>query len=101
MKKQLPIRSKVEIAERIGEIIQCLHAGRRSEADMLFEEVKSRSLFLEDPIQQDVLMFAESVQFQASYDPWHLVNKEIEKAADKLIEDLGFMPPPNGTSIRS
>lgn len=97
MKKELPIRSKVEIAERIGEIIQCLHAGRRSEADMLIEEVKGRSLFLEDPIQQDVLMFAESVQFQACYDPWHLISNDIQKAADKLIEDLGFMPPPKDT----
>ena len=95
MKKELPIRSKVEIAEKIGEIIQCLHRGQRSAADLLIEEVKSRSLFLEDPIQQDVLMFAESVQFQANYDPWHRINEEIQRAADRLIEDLGFTPPPN------
>lgn len=95
MKKELPIRSKIEIAEKIGEIIQCLHRGQRSAADLLIEEVKSRSLFLEDPIQQDVLMFAESVQFQAAYDPWHRINQEVERAADKLIEDLGFNPPPN------
>lgn len=93
MKKELPIRSKVEIIEKISEILQCLHRGQRSAADLLIEEVKSRSLFLEDPIQQDVLMFAESVQFQASYDPWHRISVEISKAADKLIEDLGFHPP--------
>ena len=94
MKKELPIRSKIEIAEKIGEILHCLHTGQRSAADLLIEEVKSRSLFLEDPIQQDVLIFAESVQFQASYDPWHRVNEEIRKAADRLIEDLGFTSPP-------
>lgn len=93
MRRALPIRSKVEIAEKIGEILQCLHRGQRSATDLLIEEVKSRSLFLEDPIQQDVLIFAESVQFQASYDPWHRVSEEISKAADKLIEDLGFNPP--------
>ncbi len=94
MKKELPIRSKIEIVEKIGKILHCLHTGQRSAADLLIEEVKSRSLLLEDPIQQDVLMFAESVQFQASYDPWHRVSGEIQTAADRLIEDLGFTPPP-------
>ncbi len=94
MKKQLPIRAKIEIAEKIGQILECLHKGQKPETNILIAEVKSRALFLEDPIQQDVLMFAESVQFQMAYDPWHKVNKEIEAAANKLIEDLGFTPPP-------
>ncbi len=94
MKKQLPIRAKVEIAEKIGQILQCFQKGQRSEVNLLIAEIKSRSLFLEDPIQQDVLMFAESVQFQTAYDPWRTISTEIETAANKLIEDLGFVPPP-------
>ncbi len=61
--------------------------------NQLLGEIKSRSLHLEDPIQQDVLMFSEAVQFQAGYDPWHLVTPTVEKMADQLVEALGFVPP--------
>jgi hypothetical protein len=93
MKKQLPIRAKIEIAEKIGQILHYFQKGQPQEVNALIAEVKSRALFLEDPIQQDVLIFAESVQFQEAYDPWHKISPEIEQAANKLIEDLGFTPP--------
>lgn len=88
--QELPFRSKLEMAEDIAQIIQCLHTGQRSAADLLIEELKTRSIFLDEKIQQDVLMFSEQVQFQYDYDPWHLVTGDIKKAADRLLEDLGF-----------
>jgi hypothetical protein len=90
---ELPIRAKVEMAKDIGEIIHFLHTGQRSAADLLIEDLKIRSVYLEETIQQDVLIFAEQIQFQYDYDPWHKVTGEVQKAADKLIEDLGFVPP--------
>lgn len=90
---ELPIRSKKEIAEGVGKILYFLHTGQRSAADLLIEELKIRSLYLDEEIQYALLVFVEEVQFQYAYDPWHKVTFEVEKAADKLIEDLGFSPP--------
>ena len=59
----------------------------------LIEELKNRSIYLDEKIQGDVLVFAEAVQFQISYDPWHQITPEIERAANQLIEDLGFISP--------
>ena len=92
-KRELPIRSKKQIIDRIKEVIHCLHTGQRSATNLLIEGLKSDSIYLEDPIQQDVLKFAEVVQFQAVYDAWHLITPEVEEAANRLIEDLGFTPP--------
>ena len=88
--QELPFRSKLEMLKDIAEIIQCLHRGRRKAADSLLEDLKIRSIFLDETIQQDVLMFASQVQFQYDYDPWHLVTSDIEKAANRLIDHLGF-----------
>jgi hypothetical protein len=90
---ELPIRAKKEMAEEIGEIIHYLHTGQRSAADLLIEDLKIRSVYLDESIQHDVLIFAEQIQFQYDYDPWHKVTGEIQTAADKLIENLGFKPP--------
>jgi hypothetical protein len=87
---ELPIRSKREMAQDIAEIIQCLHRGQRSQSDLLIEDLKARCTLLDKTIQQDVLIFAEQVQFQYVYDPWHRVTPEVQIAADRLIEDLGF-----------
>ena len=91
--EDLPIRTKVEMAEEVGEIIHALFTGHRPSADRLIENLKLRATTLDEAIQQDVLMFAEQVQFQYDYDPWHKVTPGVTKAADKLIEDLGFSPP--------
>jgi hypothetical protein len=91
--KELPIRSKLEMVQDLGKIIHYLHTGQRSAADLLIEDMKVRSIFMDDQIQQDVLSFAEQVHFQYDYDPLHQVTKEIQRAADKLLEDLGFSPP--------
>lgn len=88
--RELPVRSKIEMARNVAQIVQCLHEGRRSAADLLIEDLKTRAVFFEEKIQQDVLIFAEQVQFQYDYDPWHLVTGDIQKAADRLLEDLGF-----------
>lgn len=91
--KELPIRSKLEMAQDIGKIIHYLHTGQRSSVDLLIEDLKTRSVFMDEQIQQDVLSFSEQVCFQYDYDPWHTVTPNVQKAADKLIEDLGFRPP--------
>jgi hypothetical protein len=88
--QELPIRSKLEMVHDIVETIHSLHAGSLSTTHILLEDLKTRSLFLDLQIQQDVLMFCEQIEFQYAYDPWHNITPEIQKAADKLIEDLGF-----------
>ena len=91
--KELRLRSKSEMAKDIAEIISCLHHGHRSAVDLLIEDLKTRALFFDENIQQDVLVFIEQVMFQETYDPWHKVTAEVQKAADKLLEDLGFKRP--------
>jgi len=83
-----PIRSKIKMMQNIIEIIRCLHLGKRELAEALIEELKIRSIQLDEPIQQRVLMFVEQVQFQYAYDPWHKITPEVEKAADLLLESL-------------
>lgn len=90
---ELPIRSKLEMLDDIVQIIHYLHTGKRKAADPLIDDLKTRSMFLDERIQQDVLIFAEQVYFQYDYDPWHKVTPDVQKAADRLIEDLGFAKP--------
>ena len=90
---ELPIRSKLKMLDDIVQIIHYLHLGTRSAADPLIDDLKTRAIYFEDQIQQDVLTFAEQVHFQYDYDPWHKVTPEVQKAADKLINDLGFFIP--------
>ena len=87
---ELPIRSKRIMAQDVAEIIQCLHKGDRSYANLLIEDLKIRAINFDLTVQQDVLMFVESVQFQAVYDPWHKVTPDIEIAANRLLSDLGI-----------
>jgi hypothetical protein len=87
---ELPIRSKLEMLDDIVKIISFLHSGDRKKADHLIDDLKTRSIFLDEQIQQDVLIFAAQVHFQYDYDPWHKVTPEVQKAADHLIESLGF-----------
>lgn len=87
---ELPYQSKRIMAEDVVSVIRHLHTGSRTLAEPLLEDLKTRSLFLEEQIQQDVLIFSEQVLFQYDYDPWHKVTQEVQKAADRLIHDLGF-----------
>lgn len=88
--RELPIRSKLEMVQDIIDTLKSLHNGAQSTTHILLEDLKTRSLFLDLQIQQDVLIFCEQVEFQYAYDPWHKVTPEVQLAADKLIEDLGF-----------
>jgi len=87
---ELPYQSKRIMAEDVTFIIHYLHTGHRTLAEPLLEDLKTRSLFLDEQIQQDVLIFSEQVLFQYDYDPWHKITREVQKAADRLIHDLGF-----------
>lgn len=90
MFNELPIRAKREMVGDIVEIIHYLHLGDKMNCDRYVEDLKARCSILDEQVQQDVLIFVEQVQFQYAYDPWHKVTPEIEAAADRLIEDLGF-----------
>jgi len=90
-KGELPIRSKVAIRENIVKALQYMTEGNRMALESLIEDLKNRAIYLDETIQQDVLIFAEQVQFQYDYDPWHKITPDIKKAADRLIEDLGWM----------
>ncbi len=87
---ELPIKSKIKMLDEVVQIIHYLHAGIRQSADPLISDLKARALFLDEQIQQDVLMFAEQVHFQYDYDPWHKVSPEVTQAANRLIQDMGF-----------
>lgn len=91
---EIPFRSKQTMLDDVAQIVHYLHTGQRSSADLLIEDLKTRSLSFDPQIQQDVLMFAEQVQFQYDYDPWHKVTPDVQKAADKLIHDLGYSLKP-------
>lgn len=91
MNKELPIRLKVELIRNLKELMICLHQKKNSEAKRVSEEIKKVALFLSEEIQGDVLRFVEAVQFQEKYDP--VITKEVQEQADRLIEDLGFLPP--------
>jgi hypothetical protein len=86
----LPIRTKRAMAQDIAEIVHSLHAGQSKKTNALIDDLKIKSIDFDFTIQQDVLVFAEAVQFQATYDPSHPVSPEVQSAADKLLSDLGL-----------
>ena len=49
---------------------------------------------MDEDIQQKALSFVEQICFQYDYDRLHQVTPEVQKAADLLIEALGFRAPP-------
>ncbi len=92
--RELPIRLKIEMAQAVASIIKSLHEGQDSSLHMMIDNLKAHALFMDESIQQGVLAFSEQVLFQMVYDPWHAVTIPIENAADQLVEELGFCPPP-------
>lgn len=93
---ELPIRSKLNMLDDMIQIIHCLHTGKRKEAEKWMDDLKVRALFLDESIQHKVLIFCEQILFQYDYDPWHKVTREVQAAADELIETMGFFDKPNG-----
>jgi hypothetical protein len=87
---EIPIHAKDEMALDIGKIIHYLHVGKRKSAMPHIQDLKHRSVHLDEKIQQDVLMFVEQIEFQFAYDPWHNITEEVRKAADRLLHDLGL-----------
>lgn len=101
---ELPIRSKIAMLEDIIDAMEGLHRGLRKRIENSLKDLLLRALYLDEAIQQSALIFSEHVQFQYRYDPQHKVSEEIEKAADQLIENMGFSlsrikkPPPSFSS---
>ena len=87
---KLPIRSKLEMIQDVSEILLALHDGDRDLLERLVIDLKGHALCFDDMVQRDVLQFSENVQFQLLVDPNRLITADIEKAADRLVEDLGF-----------
>jgi hypothetical protein len=87
---QIPLRAKLDIVQEIAEVICLLHKGDQEAADKILKEMKIRSIFLDEEIQRNVLIFAEQVDFQYDYDPWHKVTPDVQRAADQLINSLGL-----------
>ena len=50
---ELPIRSKIEVAQEVGQIIRCLALGQQSRVNTLIDELKNRSIYLDEKIQTD------------------------------------------------
>lgn len=90
---ELPIRSKLDMLDDIVQIVCYLHEGNRKEGERYIKDLKIRSLFLSEEIQNCVLVFTDQVHFQYNFDPWHKITHDVQKAADHLIEELGFRPP--------
>jgi hypothetical protein len=78
------------MVEDVAKVVGCLHRGERRAAEDLISDLKSRALYLDEEIQQDVLMFSNQVAFQYDYDPWHKVTLDVTQAADRLIDALVF-----------
>ncbi len=90
-RNDLPIRTKRAIAQDVADIVHSLQAGEIKRTNTLLDDLKVKSIDFDPAIQQDVLIFAEAVQFQAVYDPAHPVSPEVQHAADKLVSDLDVM----------
>lgn len=79
---------KILMKEDVVLTMHHLHYGERSLSDLCLEDLKIQSVHFNDKIQQDVLNFAEQVEFQFDYDPWHKITPEVQQAADQLLKDL-------------
>jgi len=76
------------ILKIIVDAINLLGHGEFSLLDPLLDNLKKTSMEFDDKIQEDVLDFIQQIEFQKDYDPAHLVTKEIQQTADRLITDL-------------
>ena len=86
--RDLPLRSKRAMVQDVGQALRFLHEGGKAKLDVVIRDLKTRSIDLEENVQQSVLIFSEQVDFQYAYDPWHLVTRDITRAADRLIAIL-------------
>ena len=57
---ELPIRSKIDVAAEIGDILQDFQTGQKTRVEHLIEDLKMRSIYLDESLQEDILAFADS-----------------------------------------
>jgi hypothetical protein len=91
MHKELPIKSKLQMLEDIAEALHLFQQGEKAKLEAVLQNLKVRSVYLEEPIQQATLIFIEQVLYHFGYD--RLLDAELQRSADRLIEELGFTPP--------
>jgi len=82
------MKDKEYILKTIAEIIVRLGHGNFTEMDSLLDSLREKTSSCSVSIQEDILDFIQQVEFQKEYDLEHLVTKEIQESADKLIKDL-------------
>ncbi len=90
---KLPIRLKKEVGDSIFRVMVLLSQRRRREALQEIQRMKLSALWLSSEIQHCLIVFISIVLFQAEVAPNHLACSEVLKAADLLIQELGFHPP--------
>jgi hypothetical protein len=80
------------MAKEVAEVVGFLHQRKSRRAlDGLLQDLKARALYFDETVQTNVLIFCEQVQFQSVYDPAHGVTQDVEKAANRLLESLGWV----------
>lgn len=82
------MKDKEYILNTIAEIISNLGHGNFTELNSLLDSLREKTSYCNEHIQEDILDFIQQVEFQKEYDLEHLVTKEIQESADKLIKDL-------------
>lgn len=82
------MQSKEYIFNTIAKIINNLGQGNFKKLDLLLDNLRKKTSSYDSNIQEDILDFIQQIEFQKDYDQNHLVTKEIQEAADKLIINL-------------
>jgi len=82
-------KQKKEVAAAIAGTLKSLNERDREMVRKHLREILKNSKGLEKAIEKDIQNFLMQVEFEMDYDRTLLVTKEVVKAADKLIKDLG------------
>jgi len=82
-------KQKKEVAAAIAGTLKSLNERDREMVRKHLREILTNSKGLEKAIEKDIQNFLMQVEFEMDYDRTLLVTKEVVKAADKLIKDLG------------
>lgn len=76
------------IIEEIILSMKNLHEGRLEQAKKHLQELKILEERLPKNLQDDIQAFITQVEFHIDYDPFHLIDSDIQRVADQLIKDL-------------
>ncbi len=80
---------KKKVSAAIAGALKSLNEGNHEMVREHLREILKKSKGLEKAIEKDIQNFLMQIEFEMDYDRTLLVTKEVVKAADKLIKDLG------------